>query len=443
MTLIYRNGSGRMAHYVINLLGNIFELYITISFFSKFSTRRVSTPIFWSLCCAFTTLQFMSNNLFLTKSYLVMFGMVVFIFLISLLFNTSMLSRIFSSIFLYLLFALSELTVAMTITSFTNVELIYTQVNLFLFAMCTLLSKFLTLSIVQVLRFGKKQRKNWLPISLSFKIVPLPISTFIVVMLLFECCYKIDELKFRVITLISSLMLTVANIFVFYIIDKQNDYIKTKESLNFAKLHIQNQINHYAELYSYQNAIISFKHDTKNRLLSLLGLLKEHQTDKAIELLENDLNFLDDSKQKVINSGNPVIDAVIQSKSNIANAEGITINASMRLTRPIEIDAFELGVLIGNALDNAIEATQKVDADNRSPISVSLITTESHLSLSIKNAVFANVDTEDLHSTKNDKTNHGYGLSSIKAIVKSHGGEVFISCEANVFELSVSLSNIK
>ena len=431
-----------MAHYAINLLGNIFELYIVISFFSKFCTRRVTQKSFWSLCCAFTALQFISNNLFLMKSYFVMFGMVAFIFLISLLFNISMLSRIFSSIFLYLLFVLSEFIVAMTITSLANVDIEYTQKNIFLFAICTLISKFLTWFAVKILKLNEKKQRNWLPFKLAYRIIPLPLATFFTLVLLFVCCYRIEDTMFRVITLISSIMLTAANILVFYLIDTQNDYIKTKESLNFARLHIQNQINHYTELYSYQNALTSFKHDTKNRLLALLGLLKEQQTDKAIELLENDLDFLDSLKQKVINSGNPVIDAVIQSKSNIANTEGITIDTSIRLTKPIKIDEFELGVMIGNALDNAIEATQKVAADTRNPISVSLITSESQLSLLIKNSVLTNVNTKNLYSTKTDKTNHGYGLNSIKAIVKKHDGEVFISCEANIFQLSISLSNI-
>ena len=98
-------------------------------------------------------------------------------------------------------------------------------------------------------------------------------------------------------------------------------------------------------------------------------------------------------------------------------------------------------MLVGNALDNAIEATEKVDASLRSPIKLNAITVDDNLSMSVRNPVKDNVNTKHLTSSKADKQNHGYGLKSIESIVHKHNGCVSFSCEDNIFFIDIYMSN--
>ena len=430
-----------MFEYAVNLLGIAFELYIANLFFSKISKRKVSKRFFFIANIGLVIFQFLNNNLFLTNSSIVMLGTIIFLFLISLLYTNKILSKIYSSIFLLVILALSELAVALACTSLLNIDVQGIQLNIMLFAICTISSKFLAYTLVLSLRFNKKDNKNWLPVSLAFKTIPLPLASFFVLLLLLECSYRVDIFRVQVLTLVAAISLLVANIFIFYLIDKQNDYIETKESLKFAQAHIQTQISHYEELYKYQYELKAFRHDIQNKLLALYGLIKSQETKKALETIDRDLDFINKRKQSIVNSGNPVVDAIIQSKINMAFEKKIPMEFSIKLNEKIRIDELEFGVLIGNALDNAIEATEKIEAPIPNPIELRIISTNDRISLSIKNPVAANIDTNDLITTKESKEYHGYGIGSIKAISQKYDGEVFFDCKDNIFVLNANLKN--
>ncbi len=443
----------------ITFFSIIFEFYIVNLYFSKFSSLRVSKLTFALLCCVFIAFQFSSNQYFLAKSALVLLCSFAFIFLCSLPYEINFLSRIFSVAFIFLLSALSECIVAMLLTTILKIDLEKTQTDLLLYALCTLTSKFLALAIVLILRFDKKKKLDWLPSSFAVKVIPLPLATFFILILLFFYSYFLKDYVFdnadlpssefltvsyfRIMTLVASVLLIIANIFIFYIIDKQNDYIKTKESLTFAQEHIKNQIAHYTELYAYQNELKTFKHDLKNRLVALSALLQNGNSDKVLELIKTDIDFLNNSNQTIVNSGNPVVDAVIQTKLRYALKNNVKIKTVFKLSENVNINEFELGVLIGNALDNAIEATIKIAEDKRQPIAVMLLTSEGQLSFSTENSVTESADINALKTSKDDKLNHGYGLNSMKSIARKYDGEIFTECENGRFHLAISLANRK
>ena len=152
-----------------------------------------------------------------------------------------------------------------------------------------------------------------------------------------------------------------ANIAIFYIIDKQNDLIKTKEKLFFTETHINSQIAHYEELYRHQNELRTFRHNIKNIFLSLMGILKDGDADKALHAMKSNFDMLDEMNKNIVNTGHPITDAILQSKLHNANSEGIKLNISTKLTEKILVDELELGIILGNALDNAIEATAKIE----------------------------------------------------------------------------------
>ena len=423
-------------------MGILAESLLVIMYYSKFSDRRVTNnTVFVLLALLFTAVQFASNALLLTKSYIVVIGSLVYLFLFSLLYKMRTAVRIFSSIFVCLLFSLSEYITGITITMLLKIDIAETQKNMIFFAICTLVSKFIAFAFIALLRFDKKRKINWLPVSLAFKTLPLPVSTFFVCIMMFDFVYRVNEIRFRAAVLAVCLMLVASNVLVFYIIDRQNDYIKTKANLEFARAQIQSQKNHYSELYEYQNQLRRFRHDIKNKLIALLGLVEDSQNEKAAEQLKHELDFLDEARKDIIDTGNPVIDAVLQSKIESAKHKNIEINTQICLAEPIKPDELQIGVMIGNALDNAIEAVEKVKPENRTPISAQFISSGGRLSVSVKNCTEAPVKDKKFRTTKKDSVNHGFGLNSIKTIAQEYDGDVYVNCENNLFELNINVLN--
>ncbi len=430
-----------MTNYLINLLGNFCELF-TILFFLKGRYKpRFSSIIFIPACLALVGFQFLNTNLFLSKSYLIVWGSCLFIFCTFLLYKISWVYQIVFTIFIYLIYAFSELIVGMLLSMLFNIDISCAQNNAILFAICTLTSKFLAYFFVLISRQKKLKEEPNISKKNFILIFSLPTASFLVMMLFLHFCYQTAERIFLIITLITNIVLAFANIAVFHIIEKQNELIETKEKLLFAEKHINSQVIHYEGLYKHQKELSMFIHDIKNTFVALLGLLREPSIEKAIQTIEKKLDWLNKNNNNLVNSGNPIMDAILQSKLHNAKEKGVEINISTKLTDFIKIDEVELAIVIGNALDNAIEATAKLSTQQNKSVSFFLISTEDRISISVINPVENNIDTNNLTTTKSNKEKHGYGIKSIKTIAKKHDGFTSFTCEEKKFTVNINLAN--
>lgn len=430
-----------MLEYAVNLMGNICETTI-ILFFSKGIERiNISKKMFVFFCFILTLFQFANTSLFLSKSQIVIVGSLIYALCFFVLHKVKWYFKILYALFIYVVFALSEIMVGMILAVTFNIEISFMQDNVLLFAICTLTSKFLSyIFILFTKRKWFKADLNSLRQNLIL-VLFLPISTFLILVVLLRCCYQINEPGFHITVLIVSLILVFANIAVFYIVDKQNVLIETKEKLLFAEKHISNQLIHYQELYKYQNELRIFRHDIRNRLEVLIRLIKNSQFDKAMDIMQTNLDWLEESTNNIVNSGNPIIDAILQSKLHNAKEMGIVLNISTKLAGEIKIDEMELAIVLGNALDNAIEAVEKLHNTKDKRIDFSLMTTDDRISILVNNPVETDIDTKNLFTTKRNKDKHGYGIKSIKAVAERYDGMVLFSCENKVFSVNINIAN--
>ena len=430
-----------MADYIINFFGNCCELFIILFFAKDNYKAKFKTVPFVSLCILLTFLQFANTTLFLSKSMLVIIGSLIFTYCVLCLFSIKKWYRILFSFFIFAANGASEIVVGMLLSMVFGLDIAYTQNNPVLFATCTLASKFLTYIIILVSKNTAFKDKGYRHKGNIVAFLSLPIASFFVILLFLRCCYQINDGIFHIIMFVTSIVLSFANIAVLHIIEKQNELIETKEKLSFAENHINNQIIHYKELKKYQDELKMFRHDTKNRLLSLTALIKNSETDKALQLMESNINWLDDSNRMIVNSGNPVIDAIIQSKIHDAKEKNISVEASIKITSPILVNELELGIVLGNALDNAIEAVEKFEHKESIEIYFSIISTEDRISVFIKNPVKENVDTGKLLSDKSNKELHGFGIKSIQTIAQKYDGSACFTCENKIFSANINLIN--
>ena len=432
-----------MADYIINLSGNICELLIALYFFKGRYSPRVNKSVFCLLCIVFTLFQFLNTNLFLGKSVLVSFGSIIFILFISLLYDMKWLHRAITSFVIVVINGASEYVIGMILTLVLQVDISYTQNNPALFVVCTLISKFLAYIVVLVTKKRDFNLENYAKVKYFYLIYSLPVASLLIMLLFLRCCYVIDDFSFQIMNLISSVVLIFANISVFYIIDKINEMAQAKEKLLFTENHIANQAIHYQELYNYQNELRVFRHDIRNRLFSLMAMVKDGQADKAVQIMENNLNWLEEMNGNIVNSGNPIIDALLQSKLHLAKEKKIKLNLQIKLAGEIKVDELELAIVLGNALDNAIEAVEKVPDKEKKFINLNLMSTDDRISMTVTNPVKDDINTEKLKTTKPDKHNHGFGTQSIRTVAHRYDGVAEFKCEDKMFTVNLNICNIE
>ncbi len=103
---------------------------------------------------------------------------------------------------------------------------------------------------------------------------------------------------------------------------------------------------------------------------------------------------------------------------------------------------YDLCNLIGNMLDNAIEAAEKVDSG--AAVEVSIFSDKYQLIITVSNSILQSVlrNNSDLKTTKNETSSHGFGIKSIRAIAKKYDGLVDFYEENITFFCRVILGKV-
>lgn len=145
----------------------------------------------------------------------------------------------------------------------------------------------------------------------------------------------------------------------FDIIDSiYNDTIKDTQIKMEAEI-IKKQEEQYQQLLTCQKDLLKIRHDQKNYILGLIDAIENKKYENALSSLRNEYSIVSNSAISQ-NSQNGILHLIISSKTDEAKTMGIEIDYSYRNIDKINISPIDLAIALGNALDNAIEATDKV-----------------------------------------------------------------------------------
>jgi hypothetical protein len=214
----------------------------------------------------------------------------------------------------------------------------------------------------------------------------------------------------------------------------------------FHKRELETQIEYYKyqfeQIKASQTVFGRIDHDIEKHLLALKLDLKNAKPDEAeqkIDLLIGNLHIA----EGVANSGNADVDAILNYKANLAKAYGIRMACDLLLPYTLNMNTTDLTVILGNALDNAIEACKEVDAPDR-VIDLAIRYDKPNLHMTFANPFMGKISTDaagELVTTKWDNL-HGFGLKSIKETVEKYDGVMDIAAENNRFTLKILLFDL-
>lgn len=193
--------------------------------------------------------------------------------------------------------------------------------------------------------------------------------------------------------------------------------LKTQNQLIALQMRSQDEVNNM-----YQN-ILSLKHDMNNHLHTISGYMQVGEYAKAQEYAGKIAGEV--SKIKSFHSGNAVVDALIGSKTALAEMNGIRVDVDMAVPPELKITDEDLTVMIGNLYDNAIDANLKFEDANKRFIHIKVLFDGGNLLLMFENAATKEErsgDTDVWTTTKAESSMHGFGIKNIDRIVQMYDG---------------------
>ena len=176
-------------------------------------------------------------------------------------------------------------------------------------------------------------------------------------------------------------------------------------------------------------------HDLKHHIRALRKADRE-EIDKYLDEMEDAVLIYD----AIVKTGNEVFDTILTEKSLYCKDRGIQVSCVADGSQMDFINTVDLYTLLGNAMDNAIEAVEKFKDVEKRQIDVMIYRQQNFLVMNIINPILGALvyDDEELPvTTKEDKRLHGFGLRSMWYIVKKYDGFLNINEEDGCFSLKI------
>ena len=204
----------------------------------------------------------------------------------------------------------------------------------------------------------------------------------------------------------------------FFLYVKNTMYLRDQEQRDKVQIaQLQQQYTYYQDKLKDEERIRSIYHDMKNHLLVLEGSQATDETRKMAQDLRTQIA----DYENYIHTGNDFLDIIIRDKAEKAREKQIDFSALIDFGGVDFIEPLDISTIFGNAIDNAIEASEKLPEDKR------LVTVRAERVRDMLLITIENNTTPGSHlvegTTKRDRFVHGFGIPNIKKAVEKYSGQ--------------------
>lgn len=426
---------------LIPIFTAIFEVLIVNTFLAEFLCRQrpftTKKSVLFSLIYIFIVIILnitsppppvtVSINLLLVFTYSFVYGK-----------NINL--NIFASIIVIAILMVSEALALLMISSFTYVSLETALTDSNLFILGVTMAKIIAFIGLKTIALFRKRYYNAIPKSYLTAFITIPvISMLSIIFIVLATEYNLPHSMtyLAIIVIIGNLY---ANFIILYLFDSiiEKSEIKAKNARLNMQLSLQEE--HYKELELSNREMRKLRHDIKNHLICLREYISAKDNEEALKYISSIFGPMSHSENN-IDTGNPTLDAILFSKKISSESKGIKIEYDIQIPRNIKIDSADFCILLGNALDNAIEANEKIEDASLRYIDCLILYEKNNFICNIKNPTSENVEIKNnsIATTKRNKREHGIGLENIKQVVEKYSGTLNIKSIDNVFELKFIL----
>ena len=193
------------------------------------------------------------------------------------------------------------------------------------------------------------------------------------------------------------------------------------------------------EVQNIYQTMRAWRHDYHNHMQAIKALLsmgKKEELSEYLDNLEKDLDGIDIA----IRTGNVGLDAILSSKVSIARKNNIEVNCTAKVPQDLKVSDVHLCAIVGNLLDNAIEACEKI-TEGTTPrfIRIYIGLFKSQLYISVSNATCEKHRRRLSELVTSKLGEHGFGLRRIDKLAEKYDGYVNRKNEPGIFATEVML----
>ena len=410
---------------IIYIIGNLFMAYVIYKFVHIFYSNCKVNLLMEGVAYMGYFILITATHVFLKIPIIVMAANVLFLFLLALLYEGKIKKAILSVVITYISLMSIE-TIFAFLTSLMQLNLLTPFRYESEFGIVVIrVASFTLVLLVQ----GFKSIKSEYPLPNIYwlSLLAIPSGTIIMLFAIFT-----NTSLSRGTMLVCMCSALAINIFAFYLYDKISALLVSQMNKR-----IDEEQNRY---YEYQVQMMKstlenmrvLRHDLNNKLSPLYGMATSGKSEELVAQIV-ELTSIYCASKEYSKSGSSTVDSIINFKLQQAEAENITITTDILIPNELSIPIFDIAVILGNIIDNALEAVIKVE---ERWIDIKMKYSKGRLIIKINNSYDGIVYKSSDHflSRKEDMANHGMGLKSVQSVLQKYDGAIQITHDERKFK---------
>lgn len=413
----------------IYLVCNIFRTYILYRFFRIFFKEAYTSKQIEILTYI---LFFIVNSLiyyFIKVPVVNLLINIIGFLLLTLNYKGSVYKRLASTFLIYLTMVCIEITLAYFFSD-AKVDVFMPNTREFIYIP---IATTLVLYVISILlsKLGSLKSQIKIPVLYWFMLVGIPLSSLYILIILLQ----LVGIRLFTIALCAVLILFI-NFSTFYLYDMVISDLSGRLDRELLK---QENIFYNHQLEQMQKVLTAtrkLQHDFRNHWTTVTSYAQKQQNEELLNYL-NEINTDPLHIRTMVDTGNTSIDSILNYKFQESSQMDITVEKNIQIPEKLNISASDCVIILGNLLDNAIQATNKVQKNR--VIVLRLNYDRGRLLLNITNPFTGKIKVNDKHilSSKKESDLHGFGLENVKMSVEKYDGSMNINHENHIFSVSI------
>lgn len=409
---------------IVEIIPGLCEIYFLIILLDTCFDRRFDNKylyILWGL--GDIGVVAMSHELSNIIGYALIISVLFEVLTLRILYKGRGIQILFWIVCLNSIIGICDIVICTIVISIVNIEMEQLLNSFFLNNICALLSKFVLWVIIVRFRgfFNKVSHTKG---NYFFPLLVVPIVTLGTMYLLVDYYTYIPEADMNGgLVYVIIVGLCFINILVYYVYDRLGHLSEIREEMSLMEQQLVYQRKYFSQVERSYQEIKGLKHDI-NRHITLIGNLVMNKEYDKLEEYVKEYGSYTDKMVNVVQTGNVILDAILNEKNTLALNLGINMIFSMERLEQDIINPTNLCIIVSNILDNAVEGCKEViDKVEEPEIMVKLYIQKNNLVFSVMNdAKEPELSGGAFLTNKINKMEHGIGLKNVRRVIDENNG---------------------
>lgn len=432
---------------ISELAALLIENLLMVKFYVDFFSFKKKTPLnyffgmitFAAICVAGT----ISVQLGMTSDYGIVIALIIMIIFGYFCLEGNLINKIIFSITAFVVIAVTNILTLQILSMLLNVHIttlidIRGEYRVIVLIITKLMFYIFGKSILIV----TKKQEFQLTIKEWITCVFIVIMTLTMLLMIYKIMYTVQVSQIsKYLIIIFSMMLILVDVIIYGMVLKLSKSNREEMRYKLMESQIEQQEKMLISVLESNEKIRTLKHDMKNYFMTAIGLIDNKEYNKVKSYMLNLIGQEIDTIETFVTTNSQTLSSLLNIKLDICNNN--KINWNVEITSDLSnISDVDISIIIGNLMDNAIEASQKVK--NKPFIDIKIFDSKEYVNIIIKNKIDNSVLflNPNLFTTKKDKNRHGIGLMSVKKIVKKYNGMYKVYEEDKFLVVNIMLKNM-